>query len=57
MFSKGKLPGKRDRGYVINIDNKQSKGAHWVALFVEGNNCVLRFLWDWRYSVRSIKVN
>ena len=34
------LPRTKDRVYVINMDDKQSKGMHWVSLFIDKNTAV-----------------
>ena len=35
VFSRHNLPTIKDRVYVINFHDKQSKGAHWVSLFID----------------------
>ena len=37
VFSRNYLPRIKDEAYVINLDDKNSKGAHWVSLFVNKN--------------------
>ena len=37
-YSKNNLPQVKDGAYVINIDVFQSKGTHWIALYVNHNN-------------------
>ena len=37
IFSRNKLPGIKDGAYVINLDDKKSKGTHWVSLFIDRN--------------------
>ena len=34
------LPRIKDGAYVINLDDKNSKGTHWVSLFVNKNTAV-----------------
>ena len=34
------LPKVKDRGYVINLDDKNCKGTHWVSLFIYKNLAV-----------------
>ena len=36
----GPLPKIKDGVYVINLDDKNSKGTHWVSLFVNKNTAV-----------------
>ena len=40
MFSRDNLPRIKDGVYVINLDDKQSKGMHWVFLFIGRNMAV-----------------
>ena len=36
MYSRNKLPNKIKRGvYVINLDEHENTGTHWVALFLK----------------------
>ena len=37
VFSRNNLPRIKDEAYVINLDDKNSKAAHWVSLFVNKN--------------------
>ena len=30
----------KDGAYVINLDDKKSKGIHWILLFIDGNTNV-----------------
>ena len=34
------LPKRKDRMYAINLKDKQSKGTHWVVLFIYKNKAV-----------------
>ena len=36
VFSRNSLP-RTDRAYVINFDDKNSKGTHWDSLFIHKN--------------------
>ena len=38
MYSRNNCPKINDRAYVIHLDEFKSIGAHWIALFVNGNN-------------------
>ena len=40
VFLTDNLPRIKDEAYVINLDDKQSKGAHWVTLFIARNTAV-----------------
>ena len=35
VFSRHNLPRVKDRMYVINLHDKQGKGARWVLLFID----------------------
>ena len=37
VISRDNLPRIKDGKYVINIDDKNSKGTHWVSLFINKN--------------------
>ena len=39
-FSRNILPGIKYRAYVTNLDDKKSKGTHWVSLFIDRNTAV-----------------
>ena len=38
VCSRNNLPKIRDGAYVINLDEYESIGTHWIALYVNGNN-------------------
>ena len=38
VYSRNNLPKIKDEVYVINLDEYQSIGTHWIALHVNGNN-------------------
>ena len=40
VFSKNNLLRIKDGAYVISLDNKKSKGTHWVSLFIDRNTAV-----------------
>ena len=40
FFSRNNLPRIKDLAYVINLDDKNSKWAHWVSLFIDRNLAV-----------------
>ena len=37
VFSRNNLPRTKDGAYVINLDDKNSNGIHWVSLFIDRN--------------------
>ena len=40
VFSRNNLPKIKDGAYIINLDDKNSKGTHWVSLFIDRNVAV-----------------
>ena len=38
VYSRSNLSRVRDRTYVINMDEYESIGTHWIALYVNNNN-------------------
>ena len=40
VFSRNNLPTIKDGAYVINLDDKNSKGTHWGSLFIDRNATV-----------------
>ena len=38
VYSRNSLPKIKDGSYVINIDEYESIGTHWIALYVNNNN-------------------
>ena len=37
VFSRNNLPRIKDGAYVINLDDRNSKGTHWFSLFIDKN--------------------
>ena len=40
VYSRDNLTRIKDRVYFINLDDKQSKGTHWVLQFIDKNTAV-----------------
>ena len=38
VYSRNHLPKIKAGAYVINLDEYESTGTHWIALYVNGNN-------------------
>ena len=38
VYSRNKLPKIKDVSYVINLDEYESIGTHWIALYVNDHN-------------------
>ena len=58
LFSRDSLPRIKDEAYVINLDDKQIKGKHWISLFTDRNTAVcfdsFRFEYILEYVLRKI---
>ena len=40
VYSRNNLPKIKDEAYIINLDEFESIGIHWIALYVNGNNII-----------------
>ena len=40
LFSRNNLPRIKDGAFVINLDDTDSKGKHWVSLLIDKNTAV-----------------
>ena len=40
VYSRNSLPKTKDGAYVINLDEFESIGTHWVALYGNGNKTI-----------------
>ena len=40
VYSRNNLPKIKDEAYTINLDEFESIGIHWIALYVNGNNII-----------------
>ena len=40
VYSRNSLPKTKDGAYVINLDEFESIGTHWVALYGNGNKII-----------------
>ena len=49
VYSRNDLPKKRDGAYAINLDEYESIGTHWGALYMNGSN----IFWKFRSSTYS----
>ena len=38
VYSRNNLPKINYGAYVINLDEFKSRGTHWIAFYVNGNN-------------------
>ena len=58
LFLRDNLPRIKDGAYVINLDDKQIKGKHWISLFTDRNTAVcfdsFRFEYILEYVLRKI---
>ena len=54
IFSRDDLPKIKDGSDVTNLDDKQSKGKHWVSLFTERNEGVYFDSFGTEYSHQEV---
>ena len=40
VYSRNNLPKIKDGAYAINLDEYESIGAHWIVLYVNGNDII-----------------
>ena len=40
VYLRNKLPKIKDGAYIINLDEYESIGTYWMALYVNGNNVI-----------------
>ena len=55
FYSRNSLPKIKDEGYVLNLDEYESIGAHWTALYVNANNIVYFDNFGVEHIVKEIK--
>ena len=56
VYSRNNLPEIKDVVYVINLDEYESIGTHWIAFYVNGNNNAIYFdSFGVEYSQRNEK--
>ena len=55
FYSKNNLPEKKDGAYVIELIGYNLIGAHWVALYVNGDNMTYFDSFGVEYIPREIK--
>ena len=56
VYSKNNLPKIKDGAYVINLDKYKSIGAHWIALYLNGNNVTHFCSFGLEYVSKEIKL-
>ena len=37
-YARNNLPNIKDEAYVINLDEYQLKGTHWIAVYINNND-------------------
>ena len=53
VYSRNNLPKMNDEAYVANIDEYESIGTYWIAIYVNGDNVTYS---KWAYSKRNQKI-
>ena len=56
-FSRDNLPRIKDGAYVINLDDKKSKGTHWISLFIDRNTAVYFDSFGIEYIMQEVLSN
>ena len=54
VFPRNNLPRIKDGGYVINLNDKNSKGTHWVSLFIDRNSAVYFHSFGIEYIIQIV---
>ena len=59
VFSIDILSRIKDGVYVLNLDDNQSKGTHWVSLFIDKNAVVYYVLFEIEHILQEVlfKIN
>ena len=55
VYLRNNLPRIKDRVFVINLDEYESIGAHWIALYVNGNNIIYFDSFGVKYVPKEMK--
>ena len=54
VFSRNNLPRIKDGAYIIKLDDKNSKGTHWISLFIDRNAAVYFESFEIEYISQNI---
>ena len=54
VFSRNDLPRIKDEAYVKNLDDKNSKGTHWVSLFIDKNIAIYNDSFGIKYIPQEV---
>ena len=54
FFSRNNLPRIKDGAYVINLDDKNSKGTHWVSIFIHKNVSIYFYSFGIQYISQEL---
>ena len=57
VFSRNNLTRIRLKAYVINLDDKNSKGVHWVSLLIDRNTAVYFGFYELNIFLKNTKQN
>ena len=55
VYSRNNLPKMKDGAYVINLDEDESIGFHWIALYANVNNIIYFDSFGAEFSKRKSK--
>ena len=54
VFSRKSLPRIKDAAHAINLDDKKSKGTHWVSLYIDRNTAVYFYSFGIEYITLEV---
>ena len=56
VYSKNNLPKIKDETYIINLDEYESRGTHWIALYVNAENAIYFDSFGVKHIPKEIKI-
>ena len=56
VYSKNNLPKIKDKTYIINLDEYESRGTHWIALYVNAKNAIYFDSFGVKHIPKEIKI-
>ena len=55
VYSRDNLSKIKDGKYIINLDEDESIGTHWIALYVNGNNIIYSDSFEVKHIPKEFK--
>ena len=56
VYSRNNLPKIKDGTYIINLDEYESRGTHWIALYVNAENVIYFDSFGVKHIPKEIKI-